>query len=121
MANGVPVPGPIPIVGGPVTLNHSQVTGNTAAHGGIFNFGGTVTLSATPVTGNNPNNCAPGTIPAAPANRPRRQPPTWAHDPPPQPAEGRPRQAVRCWLWCQIRCCPWILAGWRRLRAPGNW
>jgi hypothetical protein len=46
-------------------LNHSQVTGNTAAHGGgIFNNGGTVTLSATSVTGNNPDNCEPpGTIP----------------------------------------------------------
>jgi hypothetical protein len=66
IANGVPLPGgPIPIVGGPVTLNHSQVTGNTAARGGgIFNFGGTVTLSATSVTGNNPDNCAPpGTVP----------------------------------------------------------
>ena len=45
--------------GAPVTLNHSQVTGNTAAHGGgIFNFGGTVTLKArllpatTPTTAN---------------------------------------------------------------------
>jgi len=64
-ANGVPLPGPIPIVGGPVTLNHSQVTGNTATRGGgIFNSGGTVTLSATSVTGNNPDNCEPpGTIP----------------------------------------------------------
>jgi hypothetical protein len=45
-------------------LNHSQVTGNTAAHGGgIFNSGGTVTLAATSVTGNNPDNCEPpGTI-----------------------------------------------------------
>jgi hypothetical protein len=65
IANGVPLPGPIPIVGGPVTLNHSQVTGNTATRGGgIFNSGGTVTLSATSVTGNNPDNCEPpGTIP----------------------------------------------------------
>jgi hypothetical protein len=46
-------------------LNHSQVTGNTASHGGgIFNNGGTVTLSATSVTGNNPDNCEPpGSIP----------------------------------------------------------
>ena len=32
IANGVPLPGPMPLVGGAVTLNHSQVTGNTAAH-----------------------------------------------------------------------------------------
>jgi predicted outer membrane repeat protein len=45
---------------GALTLNHSQVTGNTAAHGGgIFTNGGTVTLSATPVTGNTPDNCEP--------------------------------------------------------------
>ena len=64
IANGVPLGGPMPLLGGPVTLNHSQVTGNTAAHGGgIFNFGGTVTLSATAVTGNTPDNCEPpGTI-----------------------------------------------------------
>jgi hypothetical protein len=50
----------MPLIGGPVTLNHSQVTGNTAAHGGgIFNFGGTVTLAKTSVTGNNPDNCEP--------------------------------------------------------------
>jgi hypothetical protein len=50
--------------GGAVTLNHSQVTGNSAAHGGgIFNSGGTVSLSHTDVTGNNPDNCEPpGTI-----------------------------------------------------------
>jgi len=65
IANGVPLPGPMPLIGGQLTLNHSQVTGNTAAHGGgIFNNGGTVTLSATSVTGNNPDNCEPpGTIP----------------------------------------------------------
>jgi predicted outer membrane repeat protein len=46
--------------GGALTLNHSQVIGNTAAHGGgIFTNGGTVTLSATPVTGNTPDNCEP--------------------------------------------------------------
>ena len=65
IANGVPLGGPIPLIGGPVTLNHSQVTGNTAVQGGggIFNFGGTVTLKATSITGNNPDNCEPpGTI-----------------------------------------------------------
>ena len=50
----------MPLIGEPVTLNHSQVTGNTAAHGGgIFNFGGTVTLAKRSVTGNNPDNCEP--------------------------------------------------------------
>ena len=60
----MPLPGPMPLVGGPVTLNHSQVTGNTAAHGGgIFNSGGTVTLSKTDVSGNLVDNCEPlGTI-----------------------------------------------------------
>jgi hypothetical protein len=64
IANGVPLPGPMSLIGGPVTLNHSQVTGNTAARGGgVFNFGGTVTLSHTSITGNNPDNCEPpGTI-----------------------------------------------------------
>jgi hypothetical protein len=64
IANGVPLGGPMPLVGGPITLNHSQVTGNTAAHGGgIFNSGGTVMLASTSVTGNNPDNCEPlGTI-----------------------------------------------------------
>ena len=64
IANGVPLGCPIPLLGGPVTLNHSQVAGKTAAAGGgIFNFGGTVTLSASSVTGNNPDNCEPpGTI-----------------------------------------------------------
>jgi hypothetical protein len=60
IANGIPLPGPMPLLGGQLTLNHSQVTGNTASHGGgIFNNGGTVTLSATSVTGNNPDNCEP--------------------------------------------------------------
>ncbi len=65
IANGIPLPGPMPLPGGALTLNHSQVTGNTAAHGGgIFNNGGTVTLAKTPVTGNTPDNCEPpGTIP----------------------------------------------------------
>ena len=60
LANGI---APM-LTGGALTLNHSQVTGNTAAHGGgIFNSGGTVTLAATSVTGNNPDNCEPlGTI-----------------------------------------------------------
>jgi hypothetical protein len=50
--------------GAPITLNHSLVTGNTAAHGGgIFNSSGTVTLSASNVTGNHPDDCEPpGTI-----------------------------------------------------------
>ena len=60
IANGIPLPGPMPLPGGALTLNHSQVTGNTAAHGGgIFNNGGTVTLAATSVTGNTPDNCEP--------------------------------------------------------------
>ena len=64
IANGIPLPGPMPLIGGALTLNHSQVTGNAAAHGGgIFNNGGTVTLAATSVTGNTPDNCEPpGTI-----------------------------------------------------------
>jgi predicted outer membrane repeat protein len=63
IANGIPLPGPMPLPGGALTLNHSQVTGNTAARGGgIFNNGGTVTLAATSITGNTPDNCAPGTI-----------------------------------------------------------
>jgi hypothetical protein len=50
----------MPLIGGALTLNHSQVIGNTAAHGGgIFNNGGSVTLSATSVTGNTPDNCEP--------------------------------------------------------------
>ena len=60
IANGIPLPGPMPLLGGAVNLNHSQVTGNHAAHGGgIFNNGGTVTLSATTITGNTPDNCEP--------------------------------------------------------------
>lgn len=65
IANGVPLGGPMPLIGGPVTLNHSQVTGNTAAThgGGVFNFGGTVTLQKTSIADNNPDNCEPaGTI-----------------------------------------------------------
>ncbi|HEY2125569.1 MAG TPA: hypothetical protein VGH77_00130 [Streptosporangiaceae bacterium] len=64
IANGIPLPGPMPLPGGQLTLKHSQVTGNTASHGGgIFNNGGTVALSTTSVTGNSPDNCEPpGTI-----------------------------------------------------------
>ena len=64
IANGVPLGGPVPLIGGPVTLNQSQVSGNTTAHGGgVFNFGGTVTLRGTSITANNPDNCEPpGTI-----------------------------------------------------------
>ena len=64
IANGIPLPGPMPLPGGALTLNHSKVTGNTAAHGGgIFNNGGTVTLTASSVTRNTPDNCEPpGTI-----------------------------------------------------------
>ena len=63
ISNGLVLP-QMTLPGGPVTLNHSQVTGNTAAHGGgIFNAGGTVMLSASNVTGNHPDNCEPpGTI-----------------------------------------------------------
>jgi hypothetical protein len=60
IANGVPFPGTMPLAGGAVTLKNSQVTGNSAAHGGgIFNSGGTVALSNSAVTGNNPDNCEP--------------------------------------------------------------
>jgi hypothetical protein len=39
---------------------HSEVTHNSAAHGGgIFNNGGTVTLMATKVTHNVVDNCEP--------------------------------------------------------------
>jgi hypothetical protein len=48
------------LVGGDVTLTHSEVRHNTAAHGGgIFNHGGTVTLTATKVTDNQVDNCEP--------------------------------------------------------------
>ena len=46
--------------GGDVTLKHSQVTRNNAAHGGgIYNNGGTVTLMGSKVTDNNVDNCEP--------------------------------------------------------------
>jgi predicted outer membrane repeat protein len=59
IANGF---GQIP--GGAVTLTHSEVRLNTAAHGGgIFNSGGTVTLMDSKVTDNQVDNCEPtGTI-----------------------------------------------------------
>jgi hypothetical protein len=61
IANGVPLPpGPPPLVGGSVTLTHSQVKHNTAVHGGgIFNNGGTVTLQKSQVTHNEVDNCEP--------------------------------------------------------------
>ncbi len=58
IANGLPGSGPG--VGGAVTLTHSEVRHNHAAHGGgIFNRGGTVTLSDTKVTDNLVDNCEP--------------------------------------------------------------
>jgi hypothetical protein len=66
IANGIPLPGPMPLIGGVLTLNHSKVTRNTAGihGGGIFNNGGPVTLVASSVTRNNPDNCnPPGAIP----------------------------------------------------------
>jgi hypothetical protein len=60
IANGAPLPGPMPLLGGDITLTHSEVRNNNAAHGGgIFNNGGTVTLMATMVTGNHVHNCEP--------------------------------------------------------------
>lgn len=65
IANGVPLPpGGPPLFGGDLTVTHSQVKHNSAAHGGgIFNNNGTVTLSRTHVSGNHVDNCEPtGTI-----------------------------------------------------------
>jgi hypothetical protein len=60
IANGVPLPGPMPFPGGDLTLRHTQVMHNSAAHGGgIFNNGGSVTLSHTHVTHNHVDNCEP--------------------------------------------------------------
>jgi hypothetical protein len=60
IANGVPLPGPMPLPGGDVTLKNSNVMHNDAAHGGgIFNSGGTVTLTHTRVTHNHVDNCEP--------------------------------------------------------------
>jgi hypothetical protein len=63
IANGLSFSG-MSLDGGALTLHNSQVTGNSAAHGGgIFNSGGSVSLSNTAVTGNSPDNCfPPGTI-----------------------------------------------------------
>lgn len=48
------------LAGGDVTLKHSEVTHNHAAHGGgIFNGGGTVTLIHTKVSDNVVDNCEP--------------------------------------------------------------
>ena len=64
IANGVPLPGPMPLVGGALKLVNSQVIGNTAAAGGgIFNNLGTVTLVNALIIANHPDNCEPtGTI-----------------------------------------------------------
>ena len=64
IANGVPLPGPMPLPGGALKLVNSQVIGNTAAAGGgIFNNLGTVTLVNALVIANHPDNCEPtGTI-----------------------------------------------------------
>jgi predicted outer membrane repeat protein len=61
IANGVPLPpGGPPLLGGDVTLTHSQVKHNRAAHGGgIFNNNGSVTLTRSHVTGNHVDNCEP--------------------------------------------------------------
>ncbi len=61
IANGVPAAGPMKPIGGPVTLRHTQVTGNTAPEGGgIFNSGGSISLSAnSTVEDNNTDNCEP--------------------------------------------------------------
>jgi hypothetical protein len=60
IANGLPLPGPMPLPGGDLTLKNSQVMHNHAAHGGgIFNSGGTVTLSHTRVRHNQVDNCEP--------------------------------------------------------------
>jgi hypothetical protein len=64
IANGVPLPGPMPLVGGALKLVNSQVIGNTAAAGGgLFNNLGTVTLVNALIIANHPDNCEPtGTI-----------------------------------------------------------
>ena len=60
IANGVPLPGPMPLVGGALKLVNSLVIGNTAsAGGGIFNNLGTVTLVHALIIGNHPDNCEP--------------------------------------------------------------
>jgi hypothetical protein len=64
IANGVPLPGPMPLVGGTLKLVNSLVIGNTAAvGGGLFNNLGTVTLVNALIIANHPDNCEPtGTI-----------------------------------------------------------
>jgi hypothetical protein len=63
--HGLPSPN-MSVPGGVLTINHSQVTGNSATlgEGGIHNVaGGVVSLASTAVSGNNPDNCEPtGTI-----------------------------------------------------------
>ena len=61
IANGVPLPGPPPLIGGALKLVNSQVIGNTAGigGGGIFNNLGTVTLVNALIIGNHPDNCEP--------------------------------------------------------------
>jgi hypothetical protein len=61
IANGVPLPGPMPLVGGTLKLVNSQVIGNAAGigGGGIFNNLGTVTLVHALIIGNHPDNCEP--------------------------------------------------------------
>jgi hypothetical protein len=64
IANGVPLPGPMPLIGGTLKLVNSLVIGNkAAAGGGIFNNLGTVALVHALIIGNRPDNCEPlGTI-----------------------------------------------------------
>ena len=64
IANGVPLPGPMPLIGGTLKLVNSLVIGNrAAAGGGIFNHLGTVTLVHALIIANHPDNCEPtGTI-----------------------------------------------------------
>ena len=64
IANGVPLPGPMPLIGGALKLVNTLVLGNKAtAGGGIFNNHGTVTLVNALIIANHPDNCEPtGTI-----------------------------------------------------------
>jgi hypothetical protein len=60
IANGVPLPGPMPLIGGALKLVNTLVLGNTAtAGGGIFNNHGTVTLLNALIIANHPDNCEP--------------------------------------------------------------
>lgn len=60
IANGVPLPGPMPLIGGALKLVNSLVIGNrAAAGGGIFNHLGTVALVHALIIGNHPDNCEP--------------------------------------------------------------